>query len=207
MVNLDSLFDNSNGNERNSSKSTNQQRFEDRIETHVSPLVDVVHDAFDSMRDAVNSMPASFRNRNTKSQRMNEQLKGLLTDVYGSRIVSLPYGRFGLSIEGYMLLFKKLDGRLRPSNIPTGNSRNIARQGRLNFPGEPEVIFVGYTVSPGYGEVNSIMAVKIEDNEIQWSVDLQSLRGDIGRRGQNVNTPVQGGPVVTPKNKVDKKTG
>ena len=207
MTNLNTLFDNSNEENRNSSKSKSQVRFEERIETQVSPLVNIVHEAFDIMRDEVNEMPASFRNRNTKSTRMNEQLRGLLTETYGSKIVTLPYGRFGLLFEGYIMLFKKLDGKMKPSNIPTHNSRNIAQQGKLNFPGEPEVVFVGYTVSPGYGEINSIMAVKIEDSDVQWTVDLQSLKGNLGRENLGVNVPVQGGPVVTPKNKANKKAG
>lgn len=203
MTNLELNFENSN-DYRGNLKPLSQVRFEAGIETEVSPILQIISTAFENMRSEVDELAAQYKNHLSKSTRMNEQIKGLLIDRYGDKVKRLPYNRFGLMHDGRMLLFKKLDGKNKPSNILTRNARSIATQGRLNFPGEPEIVFIGFTVTPGYGRLTSVKAVKIENNEVQWMVNLNSLDGAAPMPIVQ-NNPVQGGPVVRLKNKDDKE--
>ena len=91
-------------------------------------------------------------------------------------------------------MFKKFNGKGFPSNIRTGNSVMLASQGKLNFQGEPEIIFIGFTATPGYEDIRTIKAVKIVDEQVQWAINLESLAGDIGRAGHTVMNPVDDAP-------------
>lgn len=198
-TNLNLLFDDS---YREPKKSENQKKFEEKNEMEISVIVNIINDAHEEMRRLVNEMQSRFRNHLSKANRMNEQIKGKLIEHYGDKIKTLKYNRFGLLINGYVFLFKKFTGSGYPSNIRTGNSVMLSSQGKLNFPGEPEIVFIGFTVTPGYEFIQTIKAVKIVNEQIQWAVDLQRLAGDIGRAGTVVITPVDDtpdGPVITAK--------
>jgi hypothetical protein len=206
-TNLNTLFEDSKENHPKSSKSPSQQRFEDKQEQEIAVLVDIINSAFDDMRYQVNDIPSGYKNHLTKANRMNEQIKGKLTDYYGDRVKPLSHNRFGLFLNDYVLLFKKFTNKGLPSNIRTKNSVMLSTKGKLNFPGEPEIVFIGFTVTPGYELLRTIKAVRIVDEEVQWAVNLEGLAGDIRRNAPIVVTPTEGGLVVKPKIQQQKKTG
>jgi hypothetical protein len=204
---VQNLFGNSKDNEE-STKMPSQIRFEDKMEPEIPHLVEIMNNAFDEMRNQVDNINPNFRNHLTKPNRMNEQIKGKLIEHYGDKIKTLKYNRFGLFLKDYVFLFKKFDNKGFPSNIRTGNSVMLSTKGKLNFQGEPEIIFIGFTVTPGYENIRTIKAVKIVDEEVQWAVNLEGLAGDIRRKSTPVVTsPTQQDIIVTPKAKQQKKTG
>lgn len=207
-TNLNTLFEDSKENDEESTKMPSQIRFEDKMEQEVPVLVEIINSAFDEMRNQVNNISPDFRNHLTKPNRMNEQVKGKLIEHYGDKIKSLKYNRFGLFLNGYVFLFKKFNNKGFPSNIRTGNSVMLSTQGKLNFQGESEIIFIGFTVTPGYEDMRTIKAVKIVEEEVQWAVNLEGLASDLRRKNTpSVVTPPEHGIVVTPKVQQQKKTG
>jgi hypothetical protein len=206
-ANLHTLFEDSKANKPESTKLPSQQRFEDKQEQEIAVLVNIINNAFDDMRNQVNDIPPGYKNHLTKANRMNEQIKGKLTDHYGDRVKQLSHNRFGLFLNDYVLLFKKFTNKGLPSNIRTKNSVMLSTKGKLNFPGEPEIVFIGFTVSPGYELLRTIKAVKIVDEVVQWSLNLEGLAGDIRRKTPIVVAPTGGSLVVKPKLQQQKKTG
>lgn len=207
-TNINNLFEDSKENRQESTKMPSQIRFEDKMEKEIPVLVEVINSAFDEMRNQVNQINPDFRNHLTKPIRMNEQVKGKLIEHYGDKIKSLKYNRFGLFLNDYVLLFKKFNNKGFPSNIRTGNSVMLSTKGKLNFQGEPEIIFIGFTVTPGYEDIRTIKAVKIVDEEVQWAVNLEGLAGDIRRKNTpDIVNPSGSTALVTPKVQPQKKTG
>lgn len=201
------LFEDANENSGENKKMPSQVRFEDKMQKEVPVLVEIINSAFDDMRSLVNEIPPGYRNHLTKPNRMNEQIKGKLIEHYGDKIQSLKYNRFGLFTNDYVLLFKKFNNKGFPSNIRTGNSVMLSTKGKLNFPGEPEIIFIGFTVTPGYEDIRTIKAAKIVDEEVQWTINLEGLAGELRRNEVSMVTPpATDGIIVTPKeDKVQKR--
>lgn len=142
---------------------------------HLPVIVDIIENAFEKMQNELNGRSPSYKNHLSKSIRVNEQIKGRITDEYGKLVRSAGPNRFGLFIEGYLVLFKKLDKYGRPSNIKTRYSQLLKMQGRINFPGEPEIIYIGYVSDPGFDYIKKISAVKLDDQEVIWSTNLRTL--------------------------------
>lgn len=175
MTNFNNLFHTSNREDEEARILASRLRFEGVMEEHIPRIISVIEEAFDAMSDEISGRSPSYLNHLSRSNRMNEQIKGRITDEYGTTVKRLPYNRFGLFIGGYVILFKKLDKFGRPMNIPTTNSIALTGQGVLNFPGEPEIIHVGYTVDPSWEAIRKINAVKVEDQQVVWSSDLKAF--------------------------------
>lgn len=206
-ANLRTLFEDSKENNGKSSKSPSQLRFEEKQQEEIAVLVQIVNEAFDEMRSQVDDIPSGFKNHLSKPNRMNEQVKGKLTEYYGDKVKPLSYNRFGLFLNDYVLLFKKFDNKGLPSNIRTKNSVMLSTKGKLNFPGEPEIVFIGFTVTPGYEQIKSIKATKIVDEAVQWSINLEGLAGDIRRSISSKPIDTVEELIVRPKSHRDSKTG
>ena len=205
--NLNTLFDDSKENNTELTKLPSQIRFEEQMELEVPMLIDIINNAFEEMRNQVNEMPYGYKTHLSKPIRMNELIKGKLTDHYGDSIKILRHNRFGLFKNGYVLLFKKFNSKGLPSNIRTRNSIMLTTKGKLNFEGEPEIVFIGFTVTPGYENLRTLKAVKILDEEVQWVLNLEGFAGDIRRNAQIVLASNTDSLVVSPKMQQQKKTG
>lgn len=186
MVKLYDLFGKNKEDEESSRKDERQVRFETVMAPYLLQINSAYEDAFIAMNDELEGRSPSYKNHLSKPNRMNEQIKGKLTEIFGSKVRKLPYNRFGLFLEGYVFLFKKLDRFGRPSNVKTKNSLAMTGQSKLNYPGQPEIIHIGYFTND-WEQLNSILAVKIEDQAIQWTSDLRSVSTYvIGQQDHNV---------------------
>lgn len=207
-TNVYKLFQDHNSDDEDSIRKKNQERFESVMKSHLPTLVIAIESSFIAMKDELNGRNPAFLNHLSKSNRMNEQIKGRITEAFGTNVKPLRYNRFGLFLEGYVILFKKLDKYGRPSNVPTGNSLMLTGQSKLNFPGEPEILHVGYVIDSTWEAIKSINAVKIENQEVQWSINLQRLAGSsLTVRSSTTIETDDIGLDVKPKAKNNKKTG
>lgn len=209
MANVSTLFEDSKDNPKGSKQSRSQERFELLMSDHIPMIVEQLESAYESMHDELLGRSPSYMNHLSKSVRMNEQIRGKIIDLYGDKVKRLSYNRFGLFLEGYVFLFKKLDKHGMPSNIPTRNSVMLTSKGKLNFPGEPELIFIGYNTDPGWNGIKIIKAVKILDHEVQWWSNLTALASKAMRllEPKQVIETDDSNLVVTPKSKKQKKAG
>ena len=188
-TNVNTLFDNRNSDDEESNKSESQIRFESMVRHAIPTIIDIVEEAHAEMLAELAGRHSTYMNHLSKSIRMNERIKGKVFDAFGDKAKMLRYNRFGLFIGGYAILFKKLDRYGRPSNIRTQNSVMLTTQGKLNFVGEPEIIHIGYVVSPTWDSNPRTYAVKIENEVVQWSINLLSIGGSSSAIVPIANTP------------------
>ncbi len=157
-----------------------QIRFENEMMEVIPFIVDHIKDAFERMHDELDSRHPDFKNHLSKSVRMHEQIKGLIKQEFNEAVHPLKYNRYGLFLGNHVILFKKLDPYGRPSNIRTNNSATMLQQ-RLNYPGEPIIIYVGYVVSANWENLKSIYAVSTNGVEVEWKSNLLELANRISR--------------------------
>ncbi len=94
--------------------------------------------------------------------------------------------RFTLLVNGYVLLFKKLDDNSKPQNILTEIVKSISEQ--LEFPlfnsdihkNDP-ILFFGYKKKKT-GEIHSLQIVYIDEDKVKWIIDKDSMSDDITSR-------------------------
>ena len=89
------------------------------------------------------------------------------------------FGRRLLYINGYIILFKKFDGRGRPMNIKTKHNTAIENQqvGDLFGCGEDDtapILYFGYSVSR-FGEVCSPRLAYIDEGRLKWVIAEDDL--------------------------------
>jgi len=166
-------------------------------------FVEIFEKSLHKMLNEVERIDPSFLNRNSKPNRMNENIKGFLSKIFPDKIKENGSKRFYfLEKDGYILLFKKLNRDYLPSNIKTKSSKSILNQSALDLPELP-IIFVGYTPNSSWEKIDRISAVYISGNEVVWKVDLRRYENE-GRNFElfGVKKDVQEFPslLVKPKN-------
>lgn len=149
-------------------KKTPEDVFLEKMEDVLPLIVDIVKRSHAEMWEEVDKIPFRSRFRNTKCTRMTERLRDNLFEVFSDKTKELKYGRIGLLTDNYVMLFKKLSGG-KPSNIPTKNARKLLAQCKLNFPNEPDVIYIGFDVDPSWGTLKKIYALEMKsEKEVRW---------------------------------------
>jgi hypothetical protein len=73
------------------------------------------------------------------------------------------------------ILIKKLNNKLRPSNIDTTNNKLIINQRTDEQADKLPIIFLGYTALPDFSRITGIYAVCIKGKEILWRTDINEL--------------------------------
>ncbi|MFD1258329.1 hypothetical protein ACFQ3S_16105 [Mucilaginibacter terrae] len=175
MTKIRNLFDSRKSDEEVPDLHPEQVKFEQEIKQNIPVLVGLIETAHTNMTNEINRRHPEYLNHLSKSIRMHEQIKGLLFDTYGDQIKKLSYNRFGLFISNYVFLFKKLDNAGRPSNVKTNNSEMLVTQSKLNFPGQPIIVHVGYVVDRTWEQLKRIYAVQIVEKQIEWISNLRVL--------------------------------
>jgi len=184
-----------------------QETFENVMVRELGAFVDIQEKALDLMLDELKNKHPSFQNRNSKANRMNENIKGLLIDHFPNEMKETDSRRFYFEKTGkYIILFKKLSSAFMPMNVSTKSVRKILSQLSLDFPEIP-IVFVGYIPNSSWDELKKICAVYISQGKVIWVSDLR--RFDSGSATVELfnNTPDDGSPLVRPKIRSEKQSG
>jgi hypothetical protein len=172
---VSNLFQSRNSDSEGPDVNLEEEKFLNELAEILPVLVSIIETAHGNMTAEINRKHPDYLNHLSKSIRMHEQIKGLLHDTFGTGVRKMRYNRFGLFVGNFVMLFKKLDDAGRPSNIKTVNSEMLITQGKLNFPGQPIIVHVGYVVDRSWEQLKRIYAVRIVDKQIEWISNLKQV--------------------------------
>ncbi len=149
-------------------------------------------------RDRVRSFEASF---------FNTCLMQTLREILGVNIQKGRYGRMYLYINGYIVLFKKLDKYNMPMNVRTNHLLKIENQQEGNLFSDEEdgiapIIFFGYSKS-SIGELVHPRFVYIDEEMVKWTLD----EFGVPQKETTLFTSLSDVETVHPKVRVKNKEG
>lgn len=185
-----------------------QEVFEQVMAEELSVFAEIQERALELTRAELSSKPISFQNRNSKANRMNENIKGLLFEAFPDHMQEDKDRRFYYEHKGYRIYFKKLNDDLMPMHVGTKRSKRILSQGSLGFTDATPVVFVGYLVNKSWDELKKLCAVFIAQGKRLWMTDLRAFGTGTGQISLFPQNPSDDAPlVVQPKNKKAGKLG
>jgi len=118
--------------------------------------------------------PPNSRARGFEASLMNSKMIQCMQKYFPNECRFGKYRRFTLRINGYIILFKKLDRRNRPMNITTKSVQAISNQLSLPLFSEREhvdepILFFGYNRTR-VGDLSEPKLVYLDDEQIQWVI-------------------------------------
>lgn len=146
------------------------------LQTDAKKLFAAFDDALIKVNSILNSFPPLTRSRNLEASVMQSCFTETLFTYFPNHATFGKYKRLILRINGYVLLFKKLNNQGYPMNIKTINVQSILNQNQVldlfshsNFREDP-IIYFGYQKNK-LGEILSPQIIYIDDGEIQFSLN------------------------------------
>lgn len=153
-------------------------------------LFSAFHKAVRMFNDEISKTPILYRARSMEASYFNSKLLQCLGEIFESDLKCGKYGRRFLYKNGYIVLFKKLNGKHMPMNIKTKLSSSIENQMEGNLFNDEEdgtspIIFFGYSKSK-FGEITHPQIVYIDEGMVKWRLD-ESL---IQLHKVNIDSPI-----------------
>ncbi|WP_235299741.1 hypothetical protein [Portibacter marinus] len=143
----------------------------------------ILFQAFERAKDLYNTeivlTPPIARCRGHEAMLLNSKMIQAIQEFFPDKWRFGKYKRFTLRIRGYQILFKKLDSKNRPMNIPTGLSMAINNQHSLSlfndntFKYEP-LLFFGYRKDK-LGRLSDPKIVYIDEGRMKWTIDAYDV--------------------------------
>lgn len=105
---------------------------------------------------------------------LNTRIVQCIQEVFPSKWKFGKYKRFILSINGYLILFKKLNAKSKPMNIQTKHVNTISNQLALSLFEDDysflePILFFGYK-KDRQGEIISPQLVYIDEDMVKWVI-------------------------------------
>lgn len=134
----------------------------------------VFYDALKKFNAEIEATPLEARGRGFEASYFNAKLRQCVQNVFGESWYIGKYGRFLLNLNGYIVLFKKLDKNFRPMNIRTRLAEAISNQqmGNLFDPsddGSEPIVFFGYRKDV-FGIICEPQLVYIDEGKVRWRI-------------------------------------
>lgn len=144
---------------------------------------EIFHEAFKKMEMDLSSKPPHYQNKHSKSNRMNENLQGLLIDKYGLLKIKFEAHKvFYLDWQGkYKIYIKKLDNHYKPQYNQTNSSQKRLYQREL-FPNDyKHILYMGYQCDDLWTCIKGVYIVSIDNNKLSWreKIDLELINNSI----------------------------
>jgi hypothetical protein len=140
------------------------------------------YDALRMFDAEIGQTPPESRARAFEASLLNSKMIQAIQKHFPKNWKFGKYKRFLLNIQGYTILFKKLNGKNKPMNVKTSISVGIENQSQVSlFEGghisiEPILIF-GYRKSI-VGKIHDPKLVYIDENEVRWTITENSIEND-----------------------------
>lgn len=126
--------------------------------------------------------PPTARARSLEATLLNSKIIQCVQQFFPDNWRFGKYKRFILRLKGYIVLFKKLNGKNMPMNIKTKSSDAIANQ--LQYPMFEEfddaiepIVFFGYR-KDSIGNILDPKLVYIDENKLRWTITRDKVKGD-----------------------------
>ena len=157
----------------------------------------VFKEALENTKEQLLNFKPQFRSRALEASIMQSFFAEKLENYFSSKVFRGKYKRLILRVNGYLILFKKLNNKGYPMNIKTVNVQSILNQQQVldlfadsDYNDEP-LLYFGYQVNR-FGEYHSPQLVYIDDNIIKFSISLDE-EGGMQVLSEN-STPVETSP-------------
>ena len=184
-----------------------REEFENDMKSFLKRLGHVFVQTKEDYNNSLKSYPPDCRVRNFEASVLNASFVKNFNEEFPNNGKFGKYKRFIINLNGYILLFKKLDNRSMPMNVLTRNVNSINSQlslnlfGDLDFGNEP-IIYLGYK-KDRYGAIGNLTFVYIDENKIKWTIDLNNE--DLSSDNAFITSPVNGDPEARVNTKLNKK--
>lgn len=170
------------------------------LKKDLKKLFDCFYKAIEMYNENYAKVPPHKRIRNYSAVSFNQCLVSSAFDSFSKSCYFGKYKRFFLSIEGYTIQFKKLNGKGFPMNIKTGNVNDIANQLSLDLFGDSQsynpILFFGYKTDR-LGNFVSPQIVYIDEGVIQFVITEENVRNlvfhnlDVNSEDQNNDVKIK----------------
>ncbi len=197
MINILQQHEDSNSSRRMQGKRllANYEACKFELSRELSLLFQTFESAILSTQDELLNFKLQFRSRALEASIMQSYFAEFLQENFGSQAFYGKYKRLVLRANGYLILFKKLDGKNMPMNIKTGNVQSILSQNQVldlfaesDYNDEP-ILYFGYQ-KDRYGQYVNPQLIYIDEGVIKFSIGKDSMEGGV--------TLVNSDPVAPP---------
>ncbi|MCY0977072.1 hypothetical protein PGH12_07925 [Chryseobacterium wangxinyae] len=143
-------------------------------------LFNVFYTALAKTNIVLSSFEPSHRSRTFEASVMQSSFAESLSNAFGEKAFYGRYKRLILRTNGYLILFKKLNGKGKPMNIKTINVQSILSQNQVldlfansDFNDEP-ILYFGYQKNR-FGQFVNPQLIYIDDGEVNFSINENDL--------------------------------
>lgn len=131
------------------------------------------------MKKEVIQTPFTARCRGFEASLLNSKIIQSVQSVFKDDWTFGKYKRFMLRVNGYIMLFKKLNSKNMPMNVPTRFSSSIQNQEQgylfdMYDNGTEPILFFGYNKSR-FGEIINPKLVYIDENRVRWTISENDI--------------------------------
>lgn len=143
----------------------------------------IMFDAFESalvlFTKEIVQTPVLARAISLEASLLNSKMIQCIQEYFPNNWKFGKYKRFMLRVQGYTVLFKKLNGKNKPMNIKTLHSTSIMNQEQVSLFDsghksiDPILIF-GYK-KDRFGNIFDPKLVYIDESEVQWTITKTSI--------------------------------
>ena len=150
----------------------NAKECEYELRESLEKLFDAFWNAVRNYEKEVIQTPFTARCRGFEASLLNSKIIQSVQSVFKDDWTFGKYKRFMLRVNGYIMLFKKLNSKNMPMNVPTRFSSSIQNQEQgylfdMYDNGTEPILFFGYNKSR-FGEIINPKLVYIDENKVRW---------------------------------------
>lgn len=145
------------------------------LKKELNSLFKVFFNAIAKTSDALLMFPPHIRSRTLEASIIQSFYNGALFEAFENKAFFGKYKRLILSINGYLVMFKKLNSKGYPMNIKTTNIQSILNQQRgldlfadTNYNEDP-ILYFGYQKNKLGAYVNPRLTY-IDNGQVQFSI-------------------------------------
>lgn len=147
-------------------------------------LFNVFYTALGKTNDVLSSFQPSHRSRTFEASVMQSSFAESLSNSFGEKAFYGKYKRLILRTNGYLILFKKLNGKGKPMNIKTINVQSILSQNQVldlfsnsDYNDEP-ILYFGYQKNR-FGQFVNPQLIYIDDGQVNFSIGEKDIENNI----------------------------
>lgn len=147
-------------------------------------LFKTFNSALTSTKEELLNFNIRFRSRTLEASIMQSYFAEFLQENFGNKAFYGKYKRLVLRANGYLILFKKLNGKGLPMNIKTINVQSILNQNQVldlfadtDYNDEP-ILYFGYQKNR-FGDYINPQLIYIDEGEIKFSINQNDMDSGI----------------------------
>lgn len=149
------------------------------LNTELPILFDAFTSAFKKYELEIVQTPPNSRARGFEASLLNSKMIQSIQEKFPKYWRYGRYKRFTLTVNGYIILFKKLNNKDMPMNIQTKSVSDISNQLSMSlfdeniYVAEP-ILFFGYKKNK-FGQIFEPKLVYIDESNLKWAITENEL--------------------------------